>query len=193
MDMDTNDPFDRWLETELRTELGLDSSTNALPQPLYRSERRRRLRFAGLVSIPLALSLRAVTALAVAGMAAGGGAAIAVNSHPAGHPNPASTSVISLSAASKSPSASTHKSPSASNHGSVVTSAVASCKAARPSADSSPKPSPGSRGIGQCVSVVASNGRAGGADSSGSGGATGHPTPPPHPTPPNHPTPPPHP
>jgi hypothetical protein len=186
--MDTNDPFDRWLETTLRSELGPDPSAGAVPQPLYRSTRpARRLRFAGMVSIPLALSLRAVTALAVAGIAAGGGAAIALNSHPAGDSGANSTHAVALSAASNSPSEGDHGSPSASNHGSVVTSAVASCKAARPSPDSSPKPSPGSRGIGQCVSAVASDGRAGGSGSHGEGHATGHPTPPHHPTPPPHP------
>jgi hypothetical protein len=192
--METNEPFDRWLETRLRTELGPDSSTSALPQPLYRSTRpAKRLRFAGLVSIPLALSLRTATALAAAGLAAGGGAVIAVNSHSAGDQNTTSNHVVALSAASHSSSASHDGSPRASNHGSVVTSAVASCKAARPSPGASPKPSPGSRGIGQCVSAVASGGHAGGSDSHGNGGTAAHPTPPPHTTPPSHPTPPPHP
>jgi hypothetical protein len=190
--METNDPFDRWLETRLNTELGPDSSTAALAQPLYRSTRpAKRLRFAGLVSIPLALSLRTATALAAAGLAAGGGAVIAVNSHSAGGQNATSTHVIALSSASHSPSASHQGSPPASNHGSVVTSAVASCKAARPSPGASPKPSPGSRGIGQCVSAVASGGRLGGSGSHDTG-AAGHPTAPSHPTPPSHSIPPPH-
>jgi hypothetical protein len=75
----------------------------------------------------------------------------------------------------------------------VVTSAVASCKAARPSPHASPKPSPGGRGIGQCVSKVASGGQSS-ADASEPAGPTDstEPTKPAHPTPHPHPTPPPH-
>ena len=188
--MDTNDPFDRWLDGALGPELDRAVGTSVVPPPRYSAVRGpRRLRIAGLTSIPLALSLRMVTALAAAGLAAAGGTAALVGTHSfgAGNGTPASgQEAAALSASSHGPSSS----GPASNHGSVVTSAVASCKAARPSPHTSPKPSPGSRGIGDCVSKVASNGKAGGNSSSAKANQTSHPTPPvttpAHPTPRGH-------
>ena len=135
----------------------------------------RRLRWLGLTSIPLALSLRMVAAMAAGTLAVGASAAVVLTSHA--QPGSASgnqqsatihtTSTDETAEPSDTPEASdtldtstTGGSPT--NHGAAVTSAVASCKAARPSPDASPKPSPGARGIGQCVSAVASDGRAGG-------------------------------
>jgi len=192
--MDTNDPFDRWLDGALGPELDRAVGTSVVPPPRYSAVRGpRRLRIAGLTSIPLALSLRMVTALAAAGLAAAGGTAALVGTHSfgAGTGTPASgQEAAALSASSHGPSSS----GPASNHGSVVTSAVASCKAARPSPHTSPKPSPGSRGIGDCVSKVASNGKAGGNGANGGGNSsfahanrTSHPAPPV--TTPTHPTP----
>jgi hypothetical protein len=179
-----NDPFDSWLENNLGTELDRAVGTPAHVPPRYRAgQMSRRLRLIGLTSIPMALSLRLVTALAAAGLAAGGGTAVLITSHtsappPTSHASGAGSGANGLHATSLNSSSG----PAASNHGAAVTSAVASCKAARPSPHASPKPSPGSRGIGDCVSIVASGGRAGG------GTSGGHPTPPPHPTPKPHPT-----
>lgn len=150
----------------------------------------RRIRLLGLTSIPLTLSLRTVAALAAATFAAGSSAAVLVSSHV-----PTSNQDLITTAAGSKPS----ESPEASDdsggptgHGAAVVSAVASCKAARPSPHASPQPSPGSRGIGRCVSAVASDGRAGGSGASGSGDSgTGDDTSgsqSPHPTPPAHPT-----
>src|SRR5579864_5302824 len=181
--MDMNDPFDSWLEDKLGPALDGAAGTRTHVSPRYRALRTsRRLRLIGLTSIPMVLSLRLVTALAAAGLAAGGGTAVLIASHSANtHGSQASTNGTnsnSVTVVTSSSSSSSHPS----NHGSAVTSAVASCKAARPSPDASPKPSPGSRGIGDCVSIVASGGRAGG------GSSGGHPTPPPHPTHKPHPT-----
>jgi hypothetical protein len=160
--MDINDPFDSWLETNLGTELDRAVGTPTQAAPRYRAQTTlRRLRFVGLTSIPLALSFRLVTALAAAGLAAGGGTAVLIASHTSLPPaashasgGGSGTTALNLSTASSS------SGPAGSNHGAAVTSAVASCKAARPSPQTSPKPSPGSRGIGSCVSIVASGGRA---------------------------------
>jgi hypothetical protein len=182
--MDMNDPFDSWLETNLSTDLDRAVGTPTQVSPRYRARQTsRRIRLIGLTSIPLALSLRLATALAAAGLAAGGGTAVLIASHTSATPH---TSLASTAGTNNDPltviSSSSSSGPQASNHGSVVTSAVASCKAARPSPNASPKPSPGSRGIGDCVSIVASGGHA-------KGGHKGtHPTPPAHPTHPPHPT-----
>jgi hypothetical protein len=179
--MDMNDRIDSYLETNLGTELDRAVGTPTQVSPRYRARQTsRRLRLIGLTSIPMALSLRLVTALAAAGLAAGGGTAVLIASHTSATPH---GSLASTAGTSNNPlnvvSSSSSSGPQASNHGSAVTSAVASCKAARPSPDASPKPSPGSRGIGDCVSIVASGGRAGG----GAGGnGSSHPTPKPHPT-----------
>jgi hypothetical protein len=175
--MNTNDPVDLWLDNAMKGDIDSAVGTDTPPAPRYRSSNTgRRLRLIGLTSIPLALSFRLVTALAAAGVAAAGGTAVLVSSHASGTPGGAHSSLVTVSTASAS--------AAASNHGSVVTSAVASCKAARPSPHASPKPSPGSRGIGSCVSVIASGGRAG-----GKGGASGTHTTPSHPTPKPHPSP----
>jgi hypothetical protein len=182
--MDTKEPFDSWLQSNLGTDLDRAVGTPARVSPRYRARQTsRRLRLIGLSSIPLALSLRLATALAAAGLAAGGGTAVLIASHTSTTPH---GSLASTAGSNIDPltvvTSSSSSGPKASNHGSVVTSAVASCKAARPSPHASPKPSPGSRGIGDCVSIVASGGHA-------KGGASGsHPTPRPHPTPPPHPT-----
>jgi len=170
-----NDRVDSYLESNLGRELDRAVGTPTHVTPRYRAQRTsRRLRLIGLTSIPMALSFRLVTALAAAGLAAGGGTAVLIASHTSANSHGSLTSTAGtnnnpLSVVTSSSGA------QASNHGSVVTSAVASCKAARPSPDASPKPSPGSRGIGDCVSIVASGGRSGGNSSS-------HPTPKPHPT-----------
>ena len=182
--MDTNDPFGHWLHGAMGPELDRAVGTHGVPPPRYRAARGpRRLRIAGLTTIPLALSLRMVTALAAAGLAVGGGTAALVGAHAigAGAGTPATgKDVAALGASSHGPSSSAP----ASNHGSVVTSAVASCKAARPSPHASPKPSPGSRGIGKCVSAVASGGKSSGAgNSNGAQSHSAHPTPS-HPAPP---------
>lgn len=188
--MDVHDSLDRRLHDELGPELNRAVGDAVPPFPRYRSipaERRFRLRLLGLVGVPLAVSLRTVAALAAATLAVGGGTAIAVSSH-AGTAATAQLATAQLNATSSN-SSSAHSSSSAhpSNHGSVVTSAVASCKAARPSPDASPKPSPGSRGIGECVSKVASAGH-----SSTDGSEPAEPTEPAVPTTPAHPTPPAH-
>jgi hypothetical protein len=206
--MDPKDAFDGWLEDELGRELACASGTSAPPPPLYRTEageRSARLRIAGLTSIPLALSLKPAAALAAAAIAVGGASIIEFPSHLGGDSaggTPPKTAALSA----ESKAADSTESPSATNHGSAVTSAVASCKAARPSPDASPEPSPGSRGIGRCVSTVANGERSGGTSSEGTGtgngngntspsgnangnGNDGHPTPDPHPTPHAHPTP----
>jgi hypothetical protein len=181
--MDMNDPFDSWLEVNLGTEVDRAVGTPAHVPPRYRAgQTSRRLRLIGLTSIPMALSLRLVTALAAAGLAAGGGTAVLIASHTSTPPTSNASGGGSSANGLTASSANSSSGPAASNHGAAVTSAVASCKAARPSPHVSPKPSPGSRGIGDCVSIVASGGRAG-AGTSGT-----HPTPPPHPTPKPHPT-----
>jgi hypothetical protein len=184
-----NDPFDRWLGTNLSTDLDRAVGTPTQVSPRYRARQTsRRLRLIGLTSIPLVFSLRLATALAAAGLAAGGGTAVLIVSHTSHAPlttSHASTvgttnnpsGVVSLNSSLNSSSG-----PPASNHGAAVTSAVASCKAARPSPHASPKPSPGSRGIGDCVSIVASGGRAGGGTKGNGHSSPSHPTPKPHPT-----------
>jgi hypothetical protein len=173
--MSTNDPVDVWLDDAMKTEIDSAVGTDAPPPPRYRnSTTARRLRLAGLTTIPLALSFRLVTALAAGGLAAAGGTAVLVSSHTPG--TSGSTQPVHIVVSSASAHA------AASNHGSVVTSAVALCKAARPSPHASPKPSPGSRGIGSCVSIVASGGRSKGADTGGSDTKPSHPTPKPHPS-----------
>lgn len=175
--MNENDSIDSLLDDALKGDIDSAVGTDTPPAPRYRaSNTGRRLRLLGLSSIPLALSFRLVTALAAAGVAAAGGTAVLVSSHV--HGTPGVTQSTTVTVTGTSPSA------SATNHGSVVTSAVASCKAARPSPDASPKPSPGSRGIGKCVSAIASGGRAGGNGHAGGNGAKpSHPTPKPHPSP----------
>jgi hypothetical protein len=174
--MNTNDPVDLWLDDAMKTDIDSAVGTDAPPPPRYRnSTSARRLRLVGLTTIPLALSFRLVTALAAGGLAAAGGTAVLVSSHTHGTAGGTASTSIVVSSASPHTAA-------ASNHGSVVTSAVASCKAARPSPDASPKPSPGSRGIGSCVSIVASGGRSKGADTGGSDTKPSHPTPKPHPS-----------
>lgn len=165
---------DLWLHDAMKTDIDSAVGTDALPAPRYRnSTSARRLRLAGLTTIPLALSFRLVTALAAGGLAAAGGTAVLVSSHtPRTSGGTQATSIVVSSA---SPHAA-----AASNHGSAVTSAVASCKAARPSPDASPKPSPGSRGIGSCVSIVASGGRSKSGDTGGADAKPSHPTPKPH-------------
>jgi hypothetical protein len=177
--MNTNESIDSLLDNKLKGEIDSAVGADTPPAPRYRaSNTGRRLRLLGLTSVPLALSFRLVTALAAAGVAAAGGTAVVVSSH--GHGTPSTTQSTVVTVTGTSPSA------GATNHGSVVTSAVASCKAARPSPDASPKPSPGSRGIGSCVSVIASGGRAGGSGHAGGNGAKpSHPTPKPHPSPGN--------
>jgi len=124
--MDTNDPFDRWLDGALGSELDRAVGTSAVPPPRYRVVRGpRRLRIAGLTSIPLALSLRMVTALAAAGLAAAGGTAVLVGTHSFGAGAGAPGNRQEAAAFSASSHGSSSSGP-ASNHGSVVTSAVAS-------------------------------------------------------------------
>ena len=178
--MNANDSIDSLLDDRIKGDIDSAVGTDTPPAPRYRASTNtgRRLRLVGLTSIPLALSFRLVTALAAAGVAADGGTAVLVSSHGHGTPGGTHSSVVTVSSAS--PSA------AATNHGSVVTSAVASCKAARPSPHASPKPSPGSRGIGACVSAVANAGHAGGSGDAGdSGTKPSHPTPKPkvHPSP----------
>jgi hypothetical protein len=173
--MNVNDPVDLWLDNSLKGDIDSAVGTDTPPAPRYRSSTTgRRLRVLGLSTIPLALSFRLVTALAAAGVAAAGGTAVLVSSHAHGNTDGTQSSLVTVSSAN--PGA------AASNHGSVVTSAVASCKAARPSPHASPKPSPGSRGIGSCVSGIASGGRAGGHGDAGHGAhpTPSHPTPKPH-------------
>jgi hypothetical protein len=179
-----NDPFDSWLGTNLGTELDRAVGTPTQVSPRYRApQTSRRLRLIGLTSIPLVFSLRLATALAAAGLAAGGGTAVLIASHTSHAPLTTShaTTVGTTNNPSGVVSLNSSSGPPVSNHGAAVTSAVASCKAARPSPHASPKPSPGSRGIGDCVSIVASGGRAGGA-TTGNGHSSSHPTPKPHPT-----------
>jgi hypothetical protein len=197
--MDVDDSLDRRLHDELGPELNRAVGDAAPPFPRYRSmptQRRFRLRLVGLVGVPLAVSVRTVAALAAATLAVGGGTAVAVSSHPGAGTGSTQgpLATVQLSAASStSSSANSSNSAHPSNHGGVVTSAVASCKAARPSPHASPKPSPGSRGIGQCVSKVASGGHSS-TDASEPAEPTdsAEPTKPAHPTPHPHPTPPPH-
>lgn len=172
-----NDPVDRWLDDAIKGDIDSAVGTDTPPAPRYRSSNTgRRLRLLGLSTIPLALSFRLVTALAAAGVAAAGGTAVLVSSHGPGTPDANHSSLLTVS----SPAASS----TGTNHGSVVTSAVASCKAARPSPDASPKPSPGSRGIGACVSVVANGGHSkGNGHADGTHSTPAHPTPKPHPSP----------
>jgi hypothetical protein len=179
--MNTNDPIESLLDDTLRGDIDSAVGTDTPPAPRYRAATTgRRLRVLGLTSIPLALSFRLATALAAAGVATAGGTAVLVNSHGHGTPGGIQSSTVTVSTAAPG--------SVATNHGSVVTSAVASCKAARPSPDASPKPSPGSRGIGSCVSVIASGGHAGGngnGHAGGNGAKPSHPTPKPHPSPGN--------
>jgi hypothetical protein len=196
--MDVDDSLDRRLHDELEPELNRAVGDAVPPFPRYRSmptQRRFRLRLVGLVGVPLAVSLRTVAALAAATLAVGGGTAVAVSSHPgAGTGSTQGTLATVQLSATSSNSSSAHSSNSShpSNHGSVVTSAVASCKAARPSPHASPKPSPGSRGIGECVSKVASGGHSSDGSAPAEPTDSAEPTNPAHPTPHAHPTPPPH-
>ncbi|HEX4580350.1 MAG TPA: hypothetical protein VH498_10165 [Candidatus Dormibacteraeota bacterium] len=183
--MHNHDSLDRRLDSELGPELDRAAGGAAPPFPRYRSipaARGFRLRGLGLLGVPLAVSLRTAAALAAAAIAVGGGTAVAVSSHLGTGSTQSTLETAQLNATS-----SNAPTGHPSNHGSVVTSAVASCKAARPSPDASPKPSPGSRGIGECVSAVASGGR-----SHNGGSGPSHPAQPAHPTPPPHPTPPAH-
>jgi hypothetical protein len=185
---ETDANFDRWLDGAMGPELDRAVGNCSPPAPRYRVARNtpRRLRFAGLTSIPLALSLRMVSALAAAGLGvAGGTAALVASSHAASTGQEASLVASSHSSSSTSGAGNTSKPAPQGSHGAAVVSAVASCKAARPSPDASPKPSPGSRGIGACVSKVASGGKAGGSDDTSGdtdsgthGEQTSHPTPP---------------
>jgi hypothetical protein len=176
------DSFDRWLDSNLNNDLDRVMETRAWVAPRYRAPRATHtLRPLGLTSIPLALSFRLVTALAAAGLAAAGGTAVLISSHPSG-PHPVTQGSASTHNSPTASGASTRHSssgPAASNHGKAVASAVATCQASRPSPHSIPKPTPGSRGIGSCVSDVASGGHAKG----GSHSPPPHPTPKPHPTP----------
>ena len=107
----------------------------------------------------------------------------------------AGTAAVALAATGIGVKTVTTGDPNPVNWGSSVTTQVQQCKDARPSPDASPRPSPGSRGIGHCVSAFAKqHGQAKRAEHSQSGlhatsGAHGtgkpatHPTPPPHPTP----------
>lgn len=186
--MTTHDPFEVWLERNLNADLNRARGSSAPPTPRYRAHRAtHRVRVLGLTSIPMAISLRLVTALAAAGVAAGGGAAVIIASHPPKPPAktaPSGTSHATASLATSSDSSSssgaTSSGGTATNHGQVVTSAVASCQAARTSPAGGGQTSPGSRGIGACVSTTANGGKP-------------HPTHPPHPTAKPHPTPQPHP
>jgi hypothetical protein len=213
--METIDAFDGWLEAELGRQLVDASGRQALPAPRYRSvsgPRRSRFRLAGIAGLPLAVSLKGAAALAAAALAVGGASVIEVQSHLRGDSagsRPPSAAPLRGGSGAADPTGS----PSASAHGSAMATAVATCKAARPSPDASTSPQPGSRGIGDCVSAIASDGRAGGTSSGGAAGGNDkgngngdgdgngthptpdpHPTPHPHPTPPvGHPTPPPHP
>jgi hypothetical protein len=196
--MNMPEPFDSWLESNLRADLDRARGGFVPGAPRYRARpSARRLRILGLSSIPMALSLRLVTALAAAGLAAGG-AAVVVNSHPAAHNGAPGTSgksgtpttTLETSAAPSGVSGTSSVGATPTNHGQAVTGAVASCKAARTSQPGAPKESPGNRGIGACVSQTASDGHG----NNGSGGGANatpkpHPTPPPHPTPKPHPTP----
>jgi hypothetical protein len=189
--MTTHDPFEVWLERNLNADLDRLRGTSAPPTPRYRAQRTtRRVRVLGLTSIPVAISLRLVTALAAAGVAAGGGAAVMIASHSP--KPPASTALsgtsratgsVTTTADASSGSGATSSSGTATNHGQVVTSAVASCQAARTSPVGGGQATPGSRGIGACVSTTANGGKP----------HPVHPTPKPHPTPHPHPTPKPHP
>src|SRR5438132_13888215 len=119
--MDTNDPFGHWLDGAMGPELDRAVGTHGVPPPRYRAVRGpRRLRIAGLTSIPLALSLRMVTALAAAGLAAAGGTAALVGTHAfgAGNGTPArGQEAAALSASSHGPS----RSGPAANHRSLGT------------------------------------------------------------------------
>lgn len=186
--MNMHDPFEVWLERNLNADLDRLRGTSAPPTPRYSAHRpTRRLRILGLTSIPVAISLRLVTALAAAGVAAGGGAAVMIASHSPKPPASTASSgtsraTASVTSASDLPggSGATGSGGTATNHGQVVTSAVASCQAARTSPAGGGQATPGSRGIGACVSTSANGGKP-------------HPTPPVHPTPKPHPTPHPHP
>lgn len=143
----------------------------------------RRFRLLGLTSIPLALSLRTLAALAAATVALGGGAAVLVSAHvPSGATNHAAATGAEPSDTpdpSESPEANDTGGAGPTGHGLAVVSAVASCKAARPS------PGAGSRGIGECVSTVASGGHEGGHGDTGTGNGNSGAAPatPAHPTP----------
>src|ERR1700687_5053446 len=120
--MNANDSIDSLLDDTLKGDIDSAVGTDTPPAPRYRaSTTGRRLRLLGLTSIPLALSFRLATALAAAGVATAGGTAVLVSSH--GHGTPGGTQSTVVTVTGTSPSA------SATNHGSVVTSAVASCKA----------------------------------------------------------------
>jgi hypothetical protein len=137
--------------------------------------------FSGL---PAAVSAKAATGLAVAALAAGGTAALAVTSHgPSSVPAGVTLSVTRADSTADPTDSSTSPSPEGA-HGQAVTSAVASCKAALAARTARPTPGPGSHGIGQCVAAVASDGRAHShqAGAPTSGAAPTHPTPPAHPT-----------
>ena len=148
--------FDRWLDDELGSSLNRAAGPAPTPaEPLYRAQAHRSAswtRLPILGSVPLALGTKAVVAFAAAALATGGAAAIVVTQHSGG-----SGSHQTLVNASSSASSSTTDGDA---RGDAVQSAVAKCKAARPSPDARPKPTPGSRGIGECVSAVASDGRA---------------------------------
>ena len=163
--------FERWLERELQSRFE-DSAARPVPSLRYPAPQARRN-----------LVLKTFAALAGSKLALAGTAAVAlaatgvgVKTATTGNPNPL-------------------------NWGSQVTTQVDTCKAARPSPDASPKPSPGSRGIGHCVSAFAkTHGQAqkdehsqSGSHPTPNGHANGnsqsHPTPKAHPTPPAHPTP----
>jgi hypothetical protein len=159
--------FDQWLEAELDASYRT-SSESPVPQPRYVAPPPRR----NLMLKALAALVGSKAALAGTAAVALAATGIGVKTVTTGDPNPV-------------------------NWGSSVTTQVQHCKDARPSPDASPKPSPGSRGIGHCVSAFAKqHGQAERAEHSKSGS---HPTPGAHPTgkpedtPPEHPTPPAHP
>src|SRR5579872_5064571 len=114
--MDVDNYFDQWLHDELGFELSRAAGTvTSPPEPRYamQGRQRHRLRIAGLVMIPLGLSVRTAAALAAALVATGGGAAIVVTSHVL--PGSSGQHTVQLATTTSSPS---------SNHGSAVTSAV---------------------------------------------------------------------
>lgn len=153
--------------------------------------------------ISLAIGTRTATGLAVFALVAGGTAAVTLT---ATHGTPASTpgSVVNVA---ESDSSSGHQSDASSpksttdvdasrdshstsseNHGSVVTAAVAACKAAEDksettSASASSSEVRGHEGIGRCVSAVANGKSTSSAATEVNGRSDNHPTPHPHPTP----------
>jgi hypothetical protein len=158
--------FDQWLEAELKASFRA-SNASPVPQPRYVAPSARRN------SMLKVLAAVAGSKVALAGTAAVAIAAtgVGVKTATTGNPNPV-------------------------NWGSSVTTQVQQCKDARPSPDASPRPSPGSRGIGHCVSAFAKqHGQAERTQHSNSSSPTpgAHPTGKPETTPHAHPTPPPHP